>query len=181
MNKTFIRTMHLVQAGERITIDIYDAELEIAVREPETSLIRHLYNAWRLADGLGVAPSAQIFSAFKLAMNHEHLRYIFCANVGWPYSIEKRTAGLRTYENLDTTRLRNSRLAVVLAECEDSKQAAYEGITEVAGGDEVLYRRACLPVLGDDGNVSAVYVILRPLHGDCLTVPWKEASDAARG
>lgn len=181
MNKIFTRTMHLVQAGERITIDIYNAELEIAVREPETSLIRHLYSAWRLADGLGVTPSAQVFSAFKLAMNHDQLKYIFCANVGWPYSIEKRTAGFRTYEHLETAHLRNSSLAVVLAECEDSKQAAYEGITEVAGGDEVLYRRACLPVLGDDGNVSAIYVILRPLYGDCLAVRWKEASDAARG
>jgi len=174
------KTIHLTQPGERVIVDIYDAEMEVAVREPETSLIRHMYNAWRLAKGIAASPTARLFNAFNLAVNPDDLRYVSRAGVGWPYSIEKRACGFRTHETLATDQLRSSRLAVVLSECETSEQAAYEAITEVAGGDEVSYRRLCLPVLGNDGSVSGIYIILRPLYGDCLRVPWKEPSDAAR-
>jgi len=180
MNEADNKTIHLVQPGERVIVDVYDAEMEIAVREPETSLIRHMYNAWRLAKGIATSPTARLFNAFNLAINPDDLRYVSRAGVGWPYSIEKRAFGFRTHESLATEQLRYSRLAVVLSECESSEMAAYEGITEVAGGDEVSYRRLCLPVLGNDAKVSGIYVILRPLFGDCLSVPWTEPSDAAR-
>lgn len=177
MNEPVTKTVHLFEGHERLSVNIYSAENEVFVRETQNSIIWHMYDAWRLLDGIGVCPGADKYSAFDLA-GPEHMRCIIRANAGWPYSLERRDGGLPTHETLKMTTMRNTYLASVLSGCEETGQAVYEGITEIHKGEETLYRRICLPVMGRSGKVEGIYIVFRPLRGEYLPAPRMEVHDA---